>query len=154
MKVLALKIAAVFLMSASIGILYRIPRSLLVYGSLVGVLAWLVMQYTIKAGGNNIFANFLGSVAIGLASELLARALKKPATIFIIPGFIPLVPGAEAYTTMLHMVKGQYAEGMAMGVRTALIGGAIAFGIFVSSTIFRLAVNYKVESSRQYVGKN
>ncbi len=151
---LTLKIAAVFLMSASIGILYRIPRNLVVYASLVGVLAWLVMERTIMAGGNPILASFLGSVAIGLAAELLARTLKKPATIFIIPGFIPLVPGAEAYTTMLYMVKGQYADGAAMGMRTALIGGAIAFGIFVSSTVYRLAVNYKVESNQQDVGKN
>ena len=151
---LALKIGAVFLISASIGILYRIPRKLLVYASLVGVAAWLIMYYTMIAGATIVLADFLASIAIGVMAEILARRLKKPATIFIIPGFIPLVPGGDAYISMLYMVKGQYVNGVAMGMQTVLTGGAIAFGIFVSSTIIRLVINYNMESSRENVDKN
>lgn len=151
---LVLKIGAVFLMSASIGILYRIPRKLLVYASLVGVAAWLIMYYTMIAGATIVLADFLASVAIGVIAEILARILKKPATIFIIPGFIPLVPGGDAYVSMLYMVKGQYVNGVAMGMQTVLTGGAIAFGIFVSSTIIRLLINYSMESSWQDVDKS
>ncbi len=144
---LGLKLIAVFLVSASIGVLYRIPRNLLVYASLVGVVAWLIMYYTMLAGGTVVLADFIASIAVGIMAECLSRVLKTPATIFIIPGFIPLVPGGDAYITMLHMVKGQYASGVAMGMQTLLTGGAIAFGIFVSATIFRLAVNKKTESN-------
>ena len=151
---LALKIGAVFLISASIGILYRIPRKLLVYASLVGVAAWLIMYYTMIAGATIVLADFLASIAIGVMAEILARRLKKPATIFIIPGFIPLVPGGDAYISMLYMVKGQYVNGVAMGMQTVLTGGAIAFGIFVSSTIIRLVINYNMESSRENADKN
>lgn len=141
-------------MSASIGILYRIPRNLLVYASLVGVVAWLIMYYTMVAGATVVLADFLASIAVGGMAECLARNLRKPATIFIIPGFIPLVPGGDAYITMLHMVKGQYVNGVAMGMQTILTGGAIAFGIFVSSTIFRLVINYKMESNVNNVDKS
>lgn len=151
---LALKIGAVFLVSASIGILYRIPRKLLVYASLVGVAAWLIMYYTMIAGATIVLADFLASIAVGVMAELLARMLRKPATIFIIPGFIPLVPGGDAYVSMLYMVKGQYVTGVAMGMQTVLTGGAIAFGIFVSSTIFRLVINYNMESNWQDVDKS
>ncbi|MBC8015645.1 MAG: threonine/serine exporter family protein [Sporomusaceae bacterium] len=151
---LVLKIGAVFLMSASIGILYRIPRKLLVYASLVGVAAWLIMYYTMIAGATIVLADFLASVAIGVMAEILARVLKKPATIFIIPGFIPLVPGGDAYVSMLYMVKGQYVNGVAMGMQTILTGGAIAFGIFVSSTIVRLLINYNMESIWKNVDKS
>ena len=151
---LALKIGAVFLISASIGILYRIPRKLLVYASLVGVAAWLIMYYTMIAGATIVLADFLASIAIGAMAEILERRLKKPATIFIIPGFIPLVPGGDAYISMLYMVKGQYVNGVAMGMQTVLIGGAIAFGIFVSSTIIRLVINYNMESIGQNADKS
>ncbi len=151
---IALKIAAVFCMAASVGILYRIPRSLLLYGSLTGVLGWLVMSGTVNAGGHLIMADFFGSVVVGLSAELLARLLRTPATIFIIPGFIPLVPGGEAYTTMLYLVGGQYNDGVAMGVKTILIGGAIAFGLFVSSTIYHLVINYHMENNVEHVDKN
>jgi uncharacterized membrane protein YjjB (DUF3815 family) len=151
---IALKIAAVFCMATSVGVLYRIPRSLLLYGSLTGVLGWLVMRGTVSAGGNLIMADFFGSVVVGLSAELLARLLRTPATIFIIPGFIPLVPGGEAYTTMVHLVSGQYNDGVAMGMKTILTGGAIAFGLFVSSTIYHLVINYHMENNVEHVDKN
>lgn len=133
-----LKVVAVYAMSAAIGVLYRIPRRLLMYASMTGVVGWLVMWYVAASGISSIMANFLGSMVVGLLAELLARFLKKPATIFSVPGFIPLVPGREAYTAMRFMVEGRYNEGVAMGMLTLLTGGAIAFGIFVSSTLYRL----------------
>lgn len=151
---LILKIVAVFLISASIGILYRIPRNLLLYASLVGVVAWLIMYYTMIVGATVVLADFLASITVGVMAEFLSRVLKQPATIFIIPGFIPLVPGGDAYTTMLYMVKGQYVNGVAMGMQTILTGGAIAFGIFVSATVFRLVTNYNIERSLQNVDKS
>jgi uncharacterized membrane protein YjjB (DUF3815 family) len=143
---LVLKILAVLLISASVGILYRIPRNLLVYVSFVGAVAWLIMYITMELGASGVFADFLASIAIGFMAEILARALKKPATIFIIPGFIPLVPGGDAYMTMLYMVEGHYVDGVAKGMQTILTAGAIAFGIFVSSTIFQLLKNYNLEN--------
>ncbi|SMD04687.1 threonine/serine exporter family protein [Sporomusa malonica] len=143
------KVMAVFAMSAAIGVLYRIPRKLLIYASMTGVVGWLVMWFVAASGISSIMANFLGSMVVGLLAELLARFLKKPATIFSVPGFIPLVPGREAYTAMRFMVEGQYNDGVAMGMLTLLTGGAIAFGIFVSSTLYRLMranTDYQVES--------
>lgn len=146
---LLIKIAAVFAMGSAIGVLYRIPRNLLIYASATGVAGWLVMYFVAKSGISTIMANFLGSMAVGVVAEFLARILKKPATIFTVPGFIPLVPGREAYTAMRFMVEGQFNEGVAMGMLTLLTGGAIAFGIFVSSTLYRLLrvyTDYQVES--------
>jgi uncharacterized membrane protein YjjB (DUF3815 family) len=151
---MGLKIIAAFLMSVAFGILHRIPTSLLGYAGTVGGAAWLVTALTREFGGSLIMANFAGSIAIGVAAEALARRLKKPATIFIIPGFIPLVPGGEAYTTMLYMVEGRYIDGVSMFMRTVLTAGAIAFGIFISSTIYRLFINYITERKAYHAEKN
>lgn len=132
------KIAAVFVMGTAVGILYRIPRTLLLYGALNATLAWLVMVLFVGAGTNSVAANFFGGVALGAAAETLARRLRKPATIFVIPGFFPLVPGREAYTTMRYLVEGRYGPATEMAVQTLLTAGAIAFGIFVSVTVYRL----------------
>lgn len=135
------KLIAVFFMSASFAILFRIPRNLLGYTGLVGIAAWLAMYVTLSISNNIILADFVGSLVIGLSAELLARFLKKPATLFMIPGFIPLVPGGETYNTVRYLVEGRYLDGAAMGMRAALIGSAIAFGVFVSSTLLRLFMN-------------
>ncbi|KYZ78276.1 hypothetical protein AXX12_01670 [Anaerosporomusa subterranea] len=137
------KAVTVFCMGLAIGVLYRIPRAVLPYASGNGVFAWLVVTGLSALGAKLVLATFFGSLAAALSSELLARRLKKPATIFLLPGFIPLVPGREAYATMANIVNGHYTQGVAIGVQTVLIGGAIAFGIFASTTVYRLAVNYK-----------
>ncbi|MDF2502046.1 MAG: Threonine/Serine exporter, ThrE [Anaerosporomusa subterranea] len=137
------KAVTVFCMGLAIGVLYRIPRAVLPYASGNGVFAWLVVSGLSALGAKLVLATFFGSLAAALSSELLARHLKKPATIFLLPGFIPLVPGREAYATMANIVNGHYTQGVAIGVQTVLIGGAIAFGIFASTTVYRLAVNYK-----------
>ncbi|MDT8902781.1 threonine/serine exporter family protein [Anaeroselena agilis] len=136
-----MKIVAVFAMGAAVGVMYRIPRSLLVYGAFNATLGWLVAGLLTAAGTNAVAAVFFGSVALGAAAEALARRLRKPATIFIIPGFIPLVPGREAYTTMRYLVEGRYGPAVEMATLTLLTAGAIAFGIFVSVTLYRLALN-------------
>jgi uncharacterized membrane protein YjjB (DUF3815 family) len=143
---LLIKTMSVFFMSFALGVLYRIPRTSLLYGSIVGALSWLVMYSVVDYGYSVILANFFGSIIVGLGAETLARVIKMPATVFIVPGFIPLVPGREAYMTMLHMVEGQYSKGVYWGMQTILIAGAIAFGIFVSSSFYRLIVNYIMES--------
>lgn len=151
---LALKLLAVFLMGAAVGILYRVPRSLLLYGSLNAMLAWLAMYGFAGYGGNAIGANFCGGLMVGLVAELLARLLRKPATIFVIPGFIPLVPGREAFMTMRFFVEREYSQAVAMGAQTLFIAGAIAFGIFVSVTVYRLILTYqKKESGIGYADK-
>ena len=149
-----LKIAAVFGMGMAVGVMYRIPRQLLFAASLVGVAAWLVFYFAVSNKMNIIFGSFLASLTVGFIAELLARRLRKPATVFTTPGFIPLVPGREAYTTMLHMVRGEYIEGVALGMQTLLIAGAIAFGIFLSATIYRLVINYRLEGGLGHAGKN
>lgn len=138
---LAFKIIAVFFMSASFGVLVRMPRSLLFYGGLIGVVPWLVMYSVLNISQSIVLAVFVGSIAIGLSAEFLARFLKKPATMFLIPGFIPFVPGGETYNTVRFLVEGRYVEGAAMGMRVALIGSAIAFGVFLSSSVLRLIMN-------------
>ena len=139
-------------MGLAVGVLYRVPRSLLIYGSFTGLAAWTVFFGTTSLGAKVVAASFLGSLTAGCLAEMLARIVKKPATIFIIPGFIPLVPGRDAYTTMLYLVEGRYSEGVAIGVTTVLIGGAIAFGIFLSTTMFRLAANYQTRRKKVDAG--
>lgn len=151
---LAAKLAAVAVMSAAIGVLYRIPRSALFYSGLNSMAAWLVVYDLSGRGSGIVPASFCGSLVVGIMSEMLARSLRKPATVFVIPGFIPLVPGREAYTTMRHLVEGQYPAALSMGAQTLLTAGAIAFGIFVGITGYRLVVTYKWKSETEHVDKS
>ena len=83
-------------------------------------------------------ANFMAALLVSLMSEILARKLKQPATVFVIPGIILLVPGLGMYKTMLYLVQNDYANAVAKGADVLFIGGAISMGVLIITAIFRM----------------
>lgn len=67
--------------------------------------------------------------------------MKKPATVFITPGIVSLVPGAGMYYTMLYLVQKDYSQATIAGSETFFMAAAIAIGIIVS-TIFSRSLRY------------
>jgi uncharacterized membrane protein YjjB (DUF3815 family) len=59
----------------------------------------------------------------------MARWRKTPATLFVIPGMVPLVPGSSLYNTMSYAVRGEMEAARAYGTKTLLCALAIAAGI-------------------------
>ena len=69
-------------------------------GSLIGALGWFI--YLATASLNNIFLqSFIAMLCVSLLAECFARFFKAPATIFIVIGCFPLVPGSGIYYTCL-----------------------------------------------------
>jgi len=107
------------------------------------VLGWLVYSLVSKAGApagvvNAAQGYFVASLAIGIFAEVVAVLLKKPATIYVVTGIFPLVPGGGMYYTMLHSVRGEAWTAMFSGYETLSAAGAIAAGLAVSSALSRL----------------
>ena len=70
-------------------------------------------------------------------SEILARKLKQPAVVFIIPGIIPLVPGLGMYNTMLYLIQNDYLNAISKGSDVLFVGGAISLGILVVTSLIK-----------------
>ena len=83
-------------------------------------------------------ACFFGACTVGLTSDIASRICKEAATIFVIPGVLPLVPGAGTYYTMLAVVEGNLDQAAAKGIETLAMAGAIALGLLVMGTIFQI----------------
>jgi uncharacterized membrane protein YjjB (DUF3815 family) len=103
-----------------------------------GALGWAVAAPLQAQGASQATAYLVASMAIGLFSELVAALGKRPASVYIACGIIPLVPGAGMYYTMLEYVRGNTWNGAATGLATLLAAGAIAVGLAVSSAVSRL----------------
>ena len=82
-------------------------------------------------------SNFVAALLVSYISEILARKLKQPAIIFIIPGIIPLVPGLGMYNTMLYLVQNDYNNAIAKGADVLFVGGAISLGILVITSLVK-----------------
>jgi len=115
-------------------------------GSLVGTLGWMIYLWTQYL--NNVFAqSFIAMLCVSLIAEMMARIYKAPATIFIIVGCFPLVPGSGIYYTMLYAVQGFDNLFMESLLSTLGIGISIALAILISSTILK---TYKIIKTKDF----
>ena len=123
-----------FVSSLAFAIVFNVPVRYLLPGALAGTIGWLVYR---MLGGTNT-AIFFASVGIGLLAEGGARMFRVPVLIIAVPGIIPLVPGAGAYSTMLALVKGDFIGALTKGTETLFAAGAIAVGIALATVPLRL----------------
>ncbi|MFR1687039.1 MAG: threonine/serine exporter family protein [Massilimicrobiota timonensis] len=129
--------------------IFRIQKNIRfsIIGSLTGTLGWFV--YLITASLNNIFLqSFIAMLCISLLAECFARFYKAPATIFIIIGCFPLVPGSGIYYTMLYAVQGMNDLFMESFLSTLGTSLSLALAILISSTAFQI---YKRIKTNQYI---
>ncbi len=111
--------------------------------TLGGILSWGTYLAACAITGNDIAGYFCASVAAALYSEIMARVRKYPAISYLVVSIFPLIPGASVYYTVNHAVRGDMESFSSQGMYTLAIAGAIAVGILLVSTSFRLWTIWK-----------
>ncbi len=129
MKEMIIQLITAFFGAFGFSLLFGIRRQHLLLSSLGGMLAWGI-YLGINSARQSVFLSALAAsiFAVGYA-ELLARARKCPATLFVVPAIIPLVPGSSLYYAMRHAVDGEFTEAALFGHQTLICALAIAAGI-------------------------
>ncbi|WPX09767.1 threonine/serine exporter family protein [Anaerocellum danielii] len=128
---LLLQLTSAFIVSFSFAILTNSSRKSLLCCGINGMCGWLVNLLLLQFGFSQILSVFFAALAINVLSEIFARFLKNPVPIFLIPGLIPLVPGAGMYNTMIALLKSQFELAIKTGMQTLLIAGSIAVAIMI-----------------------
>lgn len=120
------------------------PRKwMLFFASLGGMLAWAVF---LACGflRNDITQSFCATVVLAFYADIFARLFKTPATVYLIAGLIPLVPGGGIYYTMEHCISGEFMEFLSTGAHAFGVAGALALGILSETAMMRLFRNISV----------
>ena len=112
------------------------PSSLLC--AIGGMLSWAVYLIVLRSGYSDILAYFWSALVASVYSETMARIRKHPAISYLVISIFPLIPGAGAYYTMNHAVRGNMGQFASVGMHTAAIAGILAVGILLGSTVFRM----------------
>ena len=108
---------------------------------------YLLMEYLLPG---QTFVNVLVTALFAsIVSEILARAIKTPATVFIVPSIIALVPGSSLYYAMEALVQGDVAAAGANGVTCVLTILALAVGICAATVLFRVIGPVKLKLGRK-----
>ena len=105
--------------------------------SFTGAMSWLVYLLLEDVMGA-VACNFMATVAVAILSEVFARMFKSPATVFLIIGIVPLVPGGGLYYTMDALIDGNMELFVQKGLEAASIAGAIAAGSSLVSSVVRI----------------
>ena len=119
------------------GRLMAVPQKPLWFASLNGAVAYVAYRLIFLLAGHELVGYLVASFLVAASSEILARLLKKPATVFVLPGIIPLVPGVGLYRTMLCLVQNDLNGFVSVGVRTLFISGIIAVTVAVTNAAAR-----------------
>lgn len=128
-----------FISTVGFSILFSAPKETLSYAGFTGASGWSVYYLSSKLFKSSIAGSFFAALTVGLLGEFFARLNKKPATLYITPGILPLVPGAGMYYTMLALVEKDFLLAADKGAETFFIAAAIAIGIIISS-IFSISI--------------
>lgn len=126
-----------FFACAAFGMIYNMRGKTLMLASLGGSLGWFV-YLLLNFVKNDIFQFFIATVTTAIYSEIMARVLKKPATEFQIVALLPMVPGGGIFYTMDYCVIGNNEMFLQTGLHTLGIAGALAMGILLVSSLFRI----------------
>lgn len=131
----------VMILTAAVGtlgycLLINVKRNKIVYGCLGGVVSTFLYCVCVEAGLTPLLQNLIPAAVVTLYAEVLARVVKAPATVFLIPSIIPLVPGGRLYYTMRAIVDGDADSAKIYAMETIVIALGIAVGIVVISLVF------------------
>lgn len=126
----------------------RMRKQMLLLASLGGAVGWCVY---LLCGWlqNDITQSFAAILAVAAYSEIMARLRKSPATVYLIVGLIPLVPGGGIYYTMESCINGDMMNFMNTGIHTLGIAGALAIGILLVSACVRILNNISRRKRRE-----
>ncbi|WP_288925762.1 threonine/serine exporter family protein [uncultured Trichococcus sp.] len=139
---IALEMVVAFVAVFFIAVTLEAPKRTLRYGAMAGGLGWGVYLVGLLFM-DIVAATFMASLFIAWIAHLFARYLKTPVTIYFIPAFITLVPGAGVYQSVYSFINKEYALAQQHLVLTLQISGAIALAIFIVDSLFGLVARIK-----------
>ncbi len=131
--------AGAFFAVASFSLILEVPKKLVVWSGLAGGLCWLVYLLVREASASVVLAAFLSGISVACFGQTAAKKLKAPATVFLIPGILPLVPGASIYHSVYFMIHNNREQSAYYLTETLQIAGAIAMAVFLVDSLFQLA---------------
>ncbi len=117
--------------SVGFALIFRQKPKYLPLAALGGFLNWGAYLLLYHFIGSVFVPCLLAAALVAVCSELLAKRLRAPATVFLVPAFIPSIPGSNLYYTMAGVVHGNAAAAWQEAMKTAEWAFGIAAGISV-----------------------
>lgn len=111
----------------------------LLFLALGGGLSWALYLIILFYSKSLLYSIFGSTLLVCIYSEVVARKLRVPVSVFVTCVIIPLVPGSSLYYAMQAYIAGNTAEASVQIYKVILISGTIVMVIAVVSSVTNLA---------------
>lgn len=135
---MVLQFLSVILSTAGFCLLFHLPKRHIPLALLGTALCWALYLLLRNRIDSLLCAVLVVSMFSAAYAELVARRVKAPATLFLIPTLIPLVPGSYVYSMMLALVQGDTAATTHYGTLTAQWAIGLAAGISLVAVVHQI----------------
>ena len=132
---IAIVVASGVIGSVGFALIFGVAKKHFVFAIISSLLSCLAFELVFALGGGMFVSAAVGAGLAAAYSDIMAHKIKAPATVMIIIGIIPLVPGARLYYTMLGIVRDDMQMFSQNGESALLIAAGIAVGIIVVTAI-------------------
>ena len=116
-------------------LLMNVPVKKIIPASVGGMLSWLLYLLLKDRVQSVFYLLVLVGAFAATYSEIAAKIAKTPATLFLLPALIPLIPGGSAYYAMLGLVQNRFADMRHYALLTGQWAVGLAAGICVVAVI-------------------
>lgn len=130
------QLISVFIGVVGFAVLLEVPKKYIAFCGLAGMIGWaayLAAKMLLPVG-----SVFFSSFCVAFLSQIFARRLKCPVTVFLIPGIYPSVPGAGIYRTVYYVLMGENTLAGHYLLETLTTAGMIALGIYIVDILWNL----------------
>lgn len=136
--------------SIGFAIFFNIEKSKIPAIAVGGFASWAIYLLCFEKTNSIFISCLISAIIICIYSEVMARVMKTPANILLIPSIIPLLPGGSFYYTMnaaLNMDIDTFKlKGLETVVTTFGITTGIILGVFIFTEILKPL--YKINNKK------
>ncbi|ULQ59434.1 threonine/serine exporter family protein [Brucepastera parasyntrophica] len=144
-----------FFATSAFAFFFNINKYDIIWASLFGAMGWCTYLLVDHIFVSSVAGYISGAFCVGFFAEICAVFFRKPATVYIVPGIIPLVPGGAMYETLFFAVLGNPDAAASAGFQAISTAASIAVGIALASSFARLTGKLRMrKSDRKISGKN
>ena len=136
LRILVLVVFTVFGVGG-VALVFGVEKKHIAWGVLSAVICCVGYEVSMLLGWGIFVSALVGSALCAGYSDFMAHVLKVPATMMIILGILPLVPGASLYYTVLGAVQSDMVKFSQNGTRALWMAAGIAIGIIAVTAISR-----------------
>lgn len=143
---------------ATVGFLMSIglEKKFLPHAAISGILSCAVYCLVLYLTDSLILASMLGSAVSSVFAYFIAYFCKIPATLMIIAGLIPLVPGGKLYYAMYGAVNSDIVSFSAYAKEAIIIASGIAVGIIAATALSRVFTSrikrkYRISQNKKQI---